>query len=458
MNAALKKLTYLKLLTIPKDSPFWVQSPNFHERLVYSYLAYCDRIAKTASKRCISRETGLTERSVAKSLANLAGRVINQNGKWSPVSGKEDWLPQLRDPDGDHWSDKAQYVKLLLPQKGESIHYEHTTKRFGILHAATYSQIVSLARRGDSAITSETGLSTLLSGVNRKTIGSLLNDLDRIGLISRERTGSRMKLTLLPVEERHLKLFRPKPKVKKLEVKEPKPPKPRSGDVNSYQLKGDKFDKWRELCRGLMPQSYAEAAIKMSFELLETLEEFQSNLNEAHRLHEDNLLKGKVAKGHFGKYFVNRYAPRYEEFKRRQSLEEENQKRLNYWNSDEYRAKEEAKCKAAAADPLHKHHTFGTDSMTSRVQLRGREAMALLEQIERHVANKMVNKFDPLEWRSKSHALARNCIRRALSKLNHHFEIEEKATVERFIELVNQELENEHVASFSIPDIPSAKS
>ncbi|WP_105356595.1 MULTISPECIES: hypothetical protein [Pirellulaceae] len=441
---ALKKLAYLKLLNIPKDSLFWdclikaKQSAMFQERLVFSGLVSCDRNEIPASIRRLAKETCLSPQTVKASLRSLGDLVINKDGVWSPIEPDHSWFRKLSDPNVQHWSDHFSYVKLFLPIKGAVVDYQDAKRRFGVYHAAVYSQIVSLARGGDSATVPETALSTQLSGINRKTIASVLNDLDYLGLISRERFGRNLKFYLLPLATEHLSLFQQAPQGEKLAVKKPKPP----ADPNVYELKGDGLDEYREQCRGLMTQSYAEKAIDMSYKIGESFGDFCGFLSETKKWHEDNRLKGKITVGHIGRFLVARYNARFKEFARRKSEAEA----LEYLRSDEFQEKVQADEKAAAADPLHERHIFQIESITSRVQFdpnpvtNYRAAQRVIVELERHFEPFVKEEYEAVELKSALTRIVRLHLCHALAKVNRHYQSDSFASLEEFIEIINRGL------------------
>jgi DNA-binding transcriptional ArsR family regulator len=459
MDKKLKQIAYLKLLRIPEKSKFLdriekeQRSSLFNERLVFSQLGYCDRIGRSASKRQIAEETGLSPRTVEKSLSALGSMVIiNKQRKWSPVTPDTDWFGLLPDPDGDHWYDKYQYVKLYLPRKGGKIQYEKTTKRFGLSHSAVYSQLISLAGRSSSVFTTETGLSKLLNGINRKTIATVLNDIDHIGLISREKVGNHLRVQLLPLTDDHLLLFRQIPKGEKIAVKAPKPP----ADPNHYEFKGDNYDDWRILCKGLMAQSYAEKAIKISVELMESYDCFHEFLLNTKKWHEENRKKGKVTKGNFGRFFVVLYEAKKNKRREDEAEEKRIQELYDYWDSDKYQAKVEAEQEAAAADPLHKYHNLNAESITSRVCFNPdnffknqQEAECLINKLNQFIKNDGKDELDSTRFNLHSFELTKMYLCHALARVNKYYNSDEKATPQEFILEINRVLKTVKRIKFS---------
>lgn len=464
MNKKLKQMAFLKLLRIPEKTIFCDRlekergSSFFYERFVFSFLGYCDRIGKPVSKRQIAGETGLSPRTVEKSLSSLGSMVmINNQKKWLPVTPDTDWFGVLPDPDGDHWYDNLQYIKLYLPRKGASFNYDKINKRFGLFHSAVYSQLISLAGKSSSVFTTETGLSSLLNGINRKTIASVLNDLDHVGLVEREKVGNRLRVQLLPLTDEHLLLFRPIPKGEKIAVKEPKPP----ADPNKYKMKGDVYDEWRELCKGLMTQSYAEKAIEISVELMESYDCFHEFLLNTKKWHEENRKKGKVTKGNFGRFFVVLYEAKKNKHKEDKAEEERIQELHDYWDSEKYQAKVEAEQEAAAADPLHKKHIFDVESITSRVcfdpddsRHNYQEAQRLIDEFQRHIKHQILimgndlNEIDARNLRLESSNIATKYLRYALAPFNDHYNSDSRATENEFIDTINKILNKYELDEF----------
>ena len=453
MDKKIKNIAYLKLLTIPKNSKFYDRLEKersnslFHERLVFSHLGYCDRVGRAVSKSRIADETGLSPRTVDKSLRSLGSTIISNQNRWSPITPDSDWFGLLPKPDGDHWLDKFQYIKLYLPRKGASFKYDKISKRFGLSHSAVYSQLVSLGGRSSSVFTTETGLSILLNGINRKTIASVLNDLDHVGLVERETVGNRLRVQLLPLTEEHLLLFRPIPKGKKIQVKQPKPP----ADPNNYEMKGDNYDDWRKLCQGLMTQSYAEKAIEISVELMESYDRFHEFLLDTKKWHESNRDKGKVTKGNLGRFLVSRYKGKLNKRKEDEAEEKRIQELRDYWDSDEYQAKVEAEEEAAAADPLHKKHRLEIESITSRIcfdpdNIRNNylEAQRLIDEFQRHIKHQILimgnelNEIDARNLRLESCNIANKYLCQALTPFNDHYKSDSRATEIEFINTINK--------------------
>ena len=209
-------------------------------------------------------------------------------------------------------------------------------------------------------------------------------------------------------------------------------------------MKGDNYDEWRKLCQGLMAQTYAEKAIKIAVELMESFDCFHEFLLNTKYLHEENRKKGKVTKGNLGAFLVSRYKG-----KLKKRIEDEEKKRKTqelheYWDSEEYKAKVEAEEKAAAADPLHKNHIFCVESITSRVCFDSdnffknqQEAQRLIDEFQRHIMNVYLNEIDATKLRLESSNIAKKYLCYALTPFNDHYHSDSRATENEFINTIN---------------------
>ena len=132
---------------------------GLNERIVYSFLAYQDRIGQHPSKRQIARETALNGRTVSKCLDALGDLVEEVDGGWKanrPNKDQAEWFAS-RTVEGklDHWSDGIARMKLLLPRKGAKV----GSKRFTLNCAAVWlskNAVTSRPGRPTTAGTSKT--------------------------------------------------------------------------------------------------------------------------------------------------------------------------------------------------------------------------------------------------------------------------------------------------------------
>ncbi|MBN73808.1 MAG: hypothetical protein CME32_31515 [Gimesia sp.] len=269
--------------------------------------------------------------------------------------------------------------------------------------------------------------------------------------------GNRIRVQILPLTDNHLLLFRPIPKGKKIAVKLPKPP----ADPNNYEMKGDNYDEWRKLCQGLMTQSYAEKAIEISVELMESYDRFHEFLLDTKKWHESNRDKGKVTKGNLGRFLVSRYSGKLKKRREDEAEEKRIQELHDYWNSDEYQTEVEAEQEAAAADPLHKKHIFDVESITSRVcfdpddsRHNYQEAQRLIDEFQRHIKHQILimgndlNESAARNLRLESSNIATKYLRYALAPFNDHYNSDSRATENEFIDTINKILKKYELDEF----------
>tara|TARA_R110002072_G_C7978288_1_gene535825 strand:+ start:35021 stop:36034 length:1014 start_codon:yes stop_codon:yes gene_type:complete len=327
------KVKFLKVLTPARSGEFHnhlksAGKKSLHELLVFSFMAYRSRLGAGATTRSIAISTGLSPRTVVAVLNNLGDLVIKSGREHVLNEPRPECFMPLSQHDGEHWTDGCCYTRLLLPRKGATISYQKVNRRFGLNHSCIYSLLIGLSRKNDYTLTTEAGLSTLMNGVHRKTIGAALNDLDHLGLITREKQGDRLRVTLLDVKEQHLELFRPQPEKVKITVREPQPP----ADPNCYVKRNDGYDQWRECCVGVMPQSTADKAIEMAVTLGDDEMEFRGVVSEIKRIDLENRESGKRSKSNPGGFLLYRYRERMNA--REQALAE--LERSEWFQSDEF--------------------------------------------------------------------------------------------------------------------------
>ncbi len=419
-----------------------------HERLVFSYLAYKARHQLAVSARQISDDTRLHHNSVTKSLKNLDEFVTNVGNKWLAQEPPDGWFALRKcDNEPDHWADKFAYTMLLVPKLGANIVYPKTKRRFGINHAAIYSYLVNRGRVVGGVINSftESGQAKML-GISRPTVKSVIDDLLYLGFIGVVDLGHAFEITLKPLNENLLGFFDPKPVAKEVVPVEKKP-----RESERYELLGDGCDDWRRACKSLMPQSSCEEAIVIAKQLGDCILGFRDQIRMAKEQHEANMLKGKVGRGNFGKYFVTRMKTRLEE-KQRQEREFESQvNRQAYLNSDQYRELIRKRDMDAAADPLHYFHILTTESILDRVRLAESPFASLKEadQVRGRVYERCREHLncnggwvEPTDVRS----LTDKVLAQALSALNGYYKAEKLATANQLQEQIDTVLVNAHMA------------
>ncbi|TWU08895.1 hypothetical protein CA54_41340 [Symmachiella macrocystis] len=452
VHTLMQKVAYLKLLTEEKHGEFrkrlTLTRPNkwFYERVVFSYLAYRSRIGTGATVRKIAKETSISPRTVSTALKNL-NSLVAKNGRTVSLNDPDpQWFLPLENHEGEHWSDGCCYVGLLVPRKAAKITYRQVERRFGINHSAVFSILISLSGKSAYTLTTATGISTLLNGIHRKTISSVLVDLDQLGLITRETFGDRMRVNLLDIKESHLDLFRLQPERQKIEKKEPTPP----ADRNEYELRGDGYDERRRVCIGLMTQRMAEQAIELSKELNETDDQFLEFFSQIKARDQKNRESGKQARSNIGAFLISCYKGRVEAIRQARAEQEALESHQQWLRSDEFQEQQRREQEDAAADPLHKRHVLTTDSILERVKFDGhairnhQAAASLLNDYERHLRNFMVrdDHVDPLIVRQLSLKVARSHLCLVLADLNHHYTQKTWASTAEFVAGINRVLRN----------------
>ncbi|MEM6692586.1 MAG: hypothetical protein AAF664_24365, partial [Planctomycetota bacterium] len=232
-----------------------------NERLVMSYLSFRSRFGKELTVRQISQGTRLHHKTVRKSLHCLGEVARATNGKWHVVEPPSDWFANRKGSDAEHWYDRLAYVMYYVHRCGAVIKYKETTRRFGINHAAVFSQILNRAKQSDGLIRNFTcaGYNKML-GVDPKTVKAVIDDLHYAGFISLSDLGRSFEIRLQPLGDAQLSYFERRPEGKSVTPTEKKP----RVEPEVYQRRNDGFDACRDLCRPLMDVKYAEEAIDIS--------------------------------------------------------------------------------------------------------------------------------------------------------------------------------------------------
>lgn len=456
MIEPLRKLKHYKLLTPTAHfHQGQVSGPlhkrRFHERLVYSYLAYRSRHNHGAGIRQICRDTTLHPKTVRLALANLGDLVQKQSGHWVAIKPSDD-LFRLRagDEPAKHWSDGLAYTMLFLPRKKAKIQFKEASRRFGLNHAAVFSFLISKGKKEGWLVRKYTfaGQATML-GLNEKTVKSIVEDLQYLGLIEREDLGRRSDIKLLPLTDNHLALFEPDPKQERRKV-EPVEKKARPTPV-PYEYQEDRWDSARRLCDGVMPQKLAEAIIQKAHRLKEQPEDFADQFQQAMTQHRNNLASKKIAKGNFGRYLETRYQTRFDELEKQEKEEQQRQRLEALVQSPEYKQRQAEERKLAAADPLHPRFRLDDESILHRVQF-GDNKLAAHQSLERfttklhrHVSSFVSAKRLPVqEDVDRKSEIYGEIIRHALSALNRFYQQPIKASPEEFQSAIDSAIQARH--------------
>ncbi len=397
MDKKLNQLKRFRLLTPSKDGGFTSAviaarqengkthtSHLLNERIVYSFLGYRSRHQSGASIREIVRETTLHKKTVAKALNNLPHLVHQHDGLWFANEPPADWFCPRTYETAKHWSDRIAYVTLYLPRKKATANGH----RFGLNHTAVFSYILSFTKRSNPTMAlSINFLSTLLNGLNRKTVSSVLKDLKKIGMIRYTQCGARLEIEFLKLTDSHLDLFQRQPDRTKAQT----PAAPQNQPVsNKYEFKDDRFDDYRKICEPLMPQSFAERAIVVGRYFGWDLDEFGSKVRDQKRRSDDNVRAGKCKVSNFGKFFVTPFEEQMRSLEKKRRHEEAVERDLAFRASPEGKKAQAEEDEKVTADPLHPLHEMNQESLTSRVQFSDvpldnyHEADRVLGKVHRH--------------------------------------------------------------------------
>ena len=451
MRPIRKKIHHLPLLTTAKGGAFEkgigaARQENghhptkhlLHERLVFSLLAYRARRNLGASVREVARETGLHPKTAKVTLSNLSDLAHEHDGRWFANEPPDGWFKSAAINQAKHWSERFAYLWILLPRKGATFQVGDRSRRFTLNHAAVFSLVVSLG--GDDGVVRNVtalAIAKMLNGMNRKTVSSVLDDLNHLGLIERRNLGTRLAIRLLQFKDEHYELFAP-PSQRPIPAEEITTTTPRPTS-NKYQFKDDGLDDYRRLCEGLLPQSYAERAIRAARVLGWDVIDFQLKLENSKHESEENVRNGKCAFENFGKYFILPLEERVAAIKVEEQKEESEQRRREYLNSPEGRKSIAEREKAVAADPLHKLHSVDAKSLTDRVRFDDnplknyQQADRMLARVRKHCRSFI----DAKGWLhqktvDESGNLSHRIMGRGLSKINQHYQQPVLATPDEF--------------------------
>ena len=458
MKQIRKKTNHLPLLTTARGGAFERgigaarvengQHPTkhlLHERLVFSLLAYRARKGLGASIREVARETGLHPQTAKATLSNLSDLAHEHDGRWFANEPPEGWFRPANNQ-ANHWSERYAYMWLLLPRKGVTFQVGDRSRRFTLNHAAVFSLLVSLA--GENGVVRNVtvlGLAKMLNGMNRKTVSSMLDDLVHLDLIKRRDLGSPLALRLLPFEDEHYNLFAPP-------SQRPVPPEeitvtPTRPTTNKYEFKDDGLDEYRRFCEGLMPQSYAERAIRAARVLGWDVIDFQLKLEDAKHESERNVRAGKCPVENFGKYFSVPLEERVASIREQERREEAEQRRLEYLNSPEGQKAMAEQREAAAADPLHNLHSVDEKSVTDRVRFIAnpatnyQEAERLLKKVGQHCRKFISGKrLGVQEEMDELGNLRAKIMKKALAAVNSRYQQEVRATPAELMTAIDEAL------------------
>lgn len=446
MKQIRKRINHFRLLTTGKDFAPGIAAVRknngqnlshlLNERIVFSLLAYRARRKLGASVREIARETGLHPRTVKTTLVNVSDLAYEHDGRWYANEPPDGWFQGAAVQRVEHWSDRYAYVWLFLPRKGATFEVGPRSRRFSLNHAVVWSFLFSLA--GDTRVIgnfSVSGLSKMLHGMNRKTLVAILDELSHLGMIERRDLGRRSEIRLLDLTEDHLALFAPRPEPRPHE-QEGHTPAPRPTSYN-YDFKQDGSDELRELCQKLMPQSYAERAIRATRKLGWDYTDFHINLENSKATSEENVRLGKCPVENFGKFFVTPLEERVHAIEKRERQEEAEARWEEYRNSPAGRKAQDEQNRVIAASPRHRLHCITRESLTDRVRFSDTpiqnilQADQLLKTVSRHCDRFLEGRIKDFQQQVYARqGLLEEVTKLALDKINHYYQRPVLATPE----------------------------
>jgi hypothetical protein len=281
-----------------------------------------------------------------------------------------------------------------------------------------------------------------LNGLNRKTVSSVLNDLNAIGIIRYTQRGIRLEIEVLKLTDSHLDLFQRQPDRTTTESSTVPQSQPVS---NKYEFKNDRFDEYRKHCEPLMPQSYAERSIQIARYFSWDVGEFESHLKDQKRRNDENVSSGKCKIPNFGKFFVTPFEEQMQVLEKKRIAEEATERLLAYRASPEGKREKAEKEKAIAADPLHPLYEMNQESLTSRIQFSEiplqnyHEADSALGKVHRHCSQFAKTKHVGVQNQvDESSRLTQKILGTALVLLDTQSEENVLATKAQFEEVVDE--------------------
>jgi hypothetical protein len=395
------------------------------ERVTFSFLAYQDRIDQTASVRKIAAETGLNGRTVTKALATLGSVVLNVNGRWQsaqPIGDHADWfVPRKTTHEINHWTDSLASLKFLVPKKGAVIN----ESRFTANHAAVYSMLVSLARKGEAVTgTSLRHLSGLLCQIDVATVAKAIKMLETARMIAVIQYERRMDVHLLSLGSDQQKLFQAVERPQSQDRPSGDSPPTRPNFPN--QLLGDIYD--YTMLHGI-PHDVAMDLVT-----------FTTMFEHAEAEHRSNVVAGKVNCSHFGNLMLYKLKQRTEAQEVAYGIATLSiRPEAQVESIEQLRRDREAE---AAADPMHEFFDPAhVGSMTSRVDVSAKTGQQLIDQIEGHIGRHLAAASVSTENMSDLRIDTRNAVlKSAFQSINSHYHQPTKATVETFQTAINNAL------------------
>jgi len=430
----MKEFEYFRLLTptvrftelVTSQRP---QASVLNARLVYSWLAYRDRLGLGASLRSIRREVGLHHETTRQSLTDLGHYVEQRGNDWYAVEPAANLFHPRKAKSLQHWSDGLAYSVLFLPRKGAVVTYPDTKVRFGLNHALIWSHIVRSLKKAPVVKRFTVGGVSALYGISENTVRSVLADLVWVKLITRIDKGSHSEIQPHVPKGDLLTLFRQKTQQSTGTVVEPVERKPRA-----YQPRNDDWDTCRQLCHGLMIQVVADELVAMAKEVAETPDDFRAEFKRLRKLYDAN----KKADGKFGAYIRTAYQNRLSERAALQRRHAEEERIATLMANTDFIALREKRQRAAACDPLHEDFSYSETAVFNRVDLGSNPYVGLdrvVGPLHRHIRGHVDSHHKDLPLQAgidKVMSDKQKVMRMALAAVNHHYGKSSRATTEEF--------------------------
>jgi hypothetical protein len=454
---SIERFQHFPLLTTRRQYPL-----GLNERIVYSFLAYRDRLGRAESIRGIAAGTTLDGRTVSECLTALGGLVKKESGKWKavePSGSTAEWFAARKAKRIKHWSDNIASMKFFLPKRGATVN----GRRFTLRHAAVYAELRSFSKGGTTR-TTITGLGTLLNGLDEATVRTALDILQDANLIRWTERPRGITAKLLPVTDAQAALFSKKPEAPVLPKALPAEPARPSFPHPDYEAVYDHC-----LASGI-PHDLALEIVPLTANLF--VDEFLKMSARASKEHIRNCRKGRfhVKDGelpHHGRLLLHKL----KQIQRSGAIPLARSASIKTYEEIEREQSPEAKAEARrleeeiAANPLHpgRLSSLGDNEVMARVQVGPQQAYFWLTQISRHVHRHCESTIsDYQEVVRVSGNLTQEVVAHALDRVNDYYLKDPKATTEEFEAAVNAALEERGLKSIVLPKItqpivPSSK-
>ena len=438
----LNKIKHFKLLTPSKDSQFLEhikqlkesqgvqQAQHFlQDRIVFSFVAYRTALDLDASIREIARETSLHAMTVKKSLNYLGHLVSRRGNQWFAEQPPDGWF--IRVLDADHWSHTLAYVMLFVPRQGATFRKGSSNRRFGISHAVVYSQLVNRAKNDLIRGFTVRGFSKMLHGLSERTISTVIQDLQHLGMIRRHCAD----IELQPLTEVHLEMFDPKEKIERKSKQVTAP----TAEEKPSITHDDGLHEYRQQCKKSLPPDQAQQCIEIAKKLGLDAIQFGCELENAEKRHKQNVIDGKVGRPDLGRYFAKILQSRLDALDSRQRELLASIQADEYRNSPEGMQVEADRLEKISADPSNPKHHVDVKSIINRVSFHvdkyqnGLTSEWMIKKVHGHCHKYVHAKEQDIQKAvEETGNLADRILKEALTSLNSYYRQESRATRDQF--------------------------